>query len=703
MKHLEKPWWVFMLIGCLAFSAMADEHNGPDQGCGIEAWQTSGGTLAFEANGQTLQELGLTMTVLSQTDIIDQAPELKSVFAAIDVLGLRLISYDGIFRALDKGHIDTIGELSFTSTNGLVTRIGDLRIEEGPADGNTRWVIRDRMHDNGIVFELMSGGGVQLDATGKRFGWNGLEAYLSDSFATTLGVQSDNNLGVFTYRGSIVPSTIETAVSGHDHEPLPSRGTIGPDVIVGQVYDYQRSTVGSQSAYSFGTESCNLGDETLDWISNNNRHPVIGQTIYRWDGTKLPSFKQLSQGWLKHGFCALSLTLCGPCTSGTGCEALGIGCSDPYGAGLNGQQSNLGPRYQVNATNGVFNYPPANPAWSGSLARRNIVANSDISPSSNPGAEYFVEAHYITQDDAQSGNGNNNASYREINFTSSLNVQYVGTTKRTEPAIYAWAVEDPSVTIVEAEVAGDGRYLIGSKVNDNGNGTWTYEYCIYNQNSDASAQDFEVPVPAGINVTDAGFYNVEYHSGEPYTNADWTYERLSNKVRWYGQTQAQNSNANALRWGTMYSFWFTADSAPKPDALASCDQFKQAVNFKFEVSAPDLPTNPFLVTIDLTSTMSSVAQGDRFESTASVMSPAGMATTDVHFTFEGFFPNGDPYPNNPIIDRIKAIPASINKSRDLSNRIANDAPLGTHTFVLTAERVSDGASETVSVDVEVTN
>ena len=31
---------------------------------------------------------------------------------------------------------------------------------------------------------------------------------------------------------------------------------------------------------------------------------------------------------------------------------------------------------------------------------------------------------------------------------------------------------------------------------------------------------------------------------------------------WSTQTYDQNENANALRWGTMYNFWFDADAPP---------------------------------------------------------------------------------------------------------------------------------------------
>ena len=62
-------------------------------------------------------------------------------------------------------------------------------------------------------------------------------------------------------------------------EPL---GSVGPDVVVWDLQSYTNySASGGYDAYSIGTVSCNVGDEPLLWISNNNQHPVIGQSMYR--------------------------------------------------------------------------------------------------------------------------------------------------------------------------------------------------------------------------------------------------------------------------------------------------------------------------------------------------------------------------------------------------------------------------------------
>ena len=84
----------------------------------------------------------------------------------------------------------------------------------------------------------------------------------------------------------------------------------------------------------------------------------------------------------------------------------------------------------------------------------------------------------------------NNASYQEILVTAfhlgSWILQLTGTTTREQPAIAAWQADDPQVVIEIIEDDGgaiddhDGRFHLGYRVTDNGDGTWHYEYALYN-------------------------------------------------------------------------------------------------------------------------------------------------------------------------------------------------------------------------------
>jgi hypothetical protein len=336
-----------------------------------------------------------------------------------------------------------------------------------------------------------------------------------------------------------------------------------PDVIVGSLHEaIAYGSNGIHSAYSVGTVSCNIGTCWLDWIASDNRHPVIGGNMFR---LKDGRFEHIGQSWLKHGFVALDEELC----SGGGCiptngDHLGVNCSDPYSAFLNGMQNNLGPKFEVNAYKGLYPFPPTNHSQTGNnVFKRLQVLTADVDPAQNPNARYFVEGQYVTLDDAGALNHDNNASWRQVNVTPS-SISFSGSTQRTQPAIFAWRVFDPTVEIDPVRVPNEGLLYLGSKVTDLGGGQWRYEYALHNLNSHRSIRSFSIPVVPGAVITNVGFHDVHYHSGEPWSNTDWTSAVASDSVTWSGPTFSQNPQGNALRWGTLYNFRFDANVGPAP-------------------------------------------------------------------------------------------------------------------------------------------
>ena len=385
----------------------------------------------------------------------------------------------------------------------------------------------------------------------------------------------------------------------------------GPDVIVGDLPDVENYTtsgpVSGMRAYAVGTTSCNIGDTPLTWIdcSNSNdpqcrNHPVISQNMYRIiDGR----FEQIGQAWLKHGFCALQGTVCGACTPGGNCDALFPGCSDPYSAGLNGSQGGLGPKSEVNPATGYFPYPFINQgSGDATLRKRLLVADTDIDVA---GAIYFVSSMYIQPEDAAFGNDNNNQSYRRITFSAApaRNLLLQDSTQRIKPAVFAWrdhglgvGQPDPNVILTSVDVPGDGRFWVAAKARDLGAGQWRYSYAVQNLTSERAGQAFSVPIPAGANVTNINFRDVDYHSGEPYTNTNWTSTLAGNVLTWQGQTFAQNANANALRWDTVYTFWFDCN-IPPAGGNATLSLFKSgspgSMTAATVIPSPDGQLHPF--------------------------------------------------------------------------------------------------------------
>ncbi len=399
-----------------------------------------------------------------------------------------------------------------------------------------------------------------------------------------------------------------TAVAG---SALAQR-TNGPDVIVGELPDFQSYgpvlVNGSAThAFAVGTTSCNKGNQTLIWIAEDNRHPVIGQNMYRWrivDGAG--QFEQIGQSWLKHGFTALQMNACNlGCAANPNGDALGIGCSDPYSAGLNGSQGGLGPRSQVNPYTGAFPYPFTAPQPTNALSRRLQVRGSDlaVTPVTSTTAKYYVEGHYIAADDALAGNGLNNASFRRVAITfNSPNFRITTAsghpTRREQSGIFAWAEAETGVTIQPVDVPGEGRFFVGSKVTPLAGGVYHYEYNIQNLNSDRAASWFRLNGPGPqMESTLENFRDVDYHSGEPFNNDDWQMSKVPAGMVWSNNTTfAANPNANALRWGTMYTFRFRSTQAPVM-GTASLGLFKpgaagDANDLTFALMVPSVPACP---------------------------------------------------------------------------------------------------------------
>ncbi len=370
---------------------------------------------------------------------------------------------------------------------------------------------------------------------------------------------------------------------------LQSQST-GPDVIVGGLYDLANfASVGAVDAFSVGTESCNVGTQPLLWQSNNPNHPVIAQNLYRLRNGR---FEQVGMSWLKHGFTALANSLCNTCQNpGTG-ALLGVNCSDPYSAGLNGGQGPLGPRHQVNAATGAFIYPPASPSYSGSIARRLQVAHADLDPALNAGALYFVEGQYVTPDDAAAGNKNNNASHRRVVFTGGGTNYDIGfapgsTTVRTEPAIRAWQTAEPDVQIQTVDIPNDGRVYVAMKALPLGGAMRRFEFAVFNLSSDRGISSFSVALPGSAVAGGLYFHDVNYHSGELQNGTDWTPSALPGSVSWTcTQTVAQNVNANAIRWSTMYNFAFETDVIP---GVATLGLFKTGTPTSVQVPQFSIP------------------------------------------------------------------------------------------------------------------
>ena len=379
---------------------------------------------------------------------------------------------------------------------------------------------------------------------------------------------------------------------------LSTRIKTGPDVTIWDLDTTfgNQGAVGGLRGYAIGTDSCNIGSAALNWCDDvggcpdvgldDDQHPVISQNLYRLENGR---FEQLGQSWLKHGFLATNSfnTACQgndgagnetTCVDPGSGNVLGVGCTDFYSAGLNGNRP-LGLRSEVNPTTAQFPFPFTQIAFTTEVDQRLQVFDDDINPALHPNAVFFAEGQYTSDNDALTGNGLNNASYIKVTVDNkTFDLIESGRTIREVSALWAWRAEDPAVEIVNADVPGAivERFEIARRITDLGGGSFRTVIAIRNMNSDRAARALSISFPNDVSITNVGFHDVDSHSGEVYATTDWTTNIDSTGVRWSTLPFTSDPFANALRWGTTYTFWFDSNADPR-GADYQLELFKGAI------------------------------------------------------------------------------------------------------------------------------
>ncbi|MFZ1217723.1 MAG: hypothetical protein WAO00_00450 [Chthoniobacterales bacterium] len=383
----------------------------------------------------------------------------------------------------------------------------------------------------------------------------------------------------------------------------------GPDAIAGDMADLAvYGTDGSQRGLAMGITTCNAGNGLVNFFPMpNTNHPVAAQNLYRMSGgvSDTDRFEQIGQSWVKHTYGAKQANSCNfGCMPGGDLHHLGVGCSDTYFADQSAAQNDLGSRAWINPFTGVFSSTARDHTGHSHspTSHMMVVENNDLDPAMNSGASYFAELLYVTPDEyawcqAHPGECNmfNNASYLQYSITGTTAFAFsrVGSPMRMTPALNAWT----GATVVPIEPAPgiDGRAFVAYKVTGPVAGLWHYEYAVYNQNLDRGIQSFSVPLGCGITLSNVGFHASPNHPGFPndgtqgnagFSNAAWIVSQQVSAVGWSAETFAQNQNANAIRWGTLYNFRFDADKPPIT-AYATLGFFKTGASVTAAVLGPN--------------------------------------------------------------------------------------------------------------------
>jgi hypothetical protein len=544
-----------------------------------------------------------------------------------------ILVFNNELRGPLPSSMELIAQNAVTLPAPLGASYHQLVLESTSWGADFELVVRDEK--TGFVFFNIEGHTYDYDANEHLLSINEGRLLVSKEFAAKLGRPSEEGSVVGRISVTATMRAIEiTRVDGGEvkSDIMPANGTVpGPDVIVGDLNGLSQpdtAAAGTQVGISVGTDSCNNGQVDLDWFQTpNNDHPVIPQNLYRMSGgaTNDERFEQIGQSNVKHAFTALMDNICGFGCNGVGGTHLGSGCSDPYVVSLNsgGSSHNLGSRAWINPFTGAFprgdsaTPPNSHTGHShNSVSHRMLVEINDLNTTLNPGATYYAEAQYITPHEyvwcqAHPGQCNmyNNVSYRRYNVsgtTGPFTFPTGGfTTVRTRAAITAWT--GATINQFEPDPGNDGIGFVAYKVTNPSAGVWHYEYAVYNENLDRSIQSFSVPLGPGITVTNIGFHAPPQQPGwandgtvgsAGYSSTPWTPAQTSDSLTWNSETFAQNPNANAIRWGTLYNFRFDSNRPPQT-TNATIGFFKTGAPMSAPIQGPGPDASPTIASADV--------------------------------------------------------------------------------------------------------
>jgi hypothetical protein len=339
---------------------------------------------------------------------------------------------------------------------------------------------------------------------------------------------------------------------------------------------HQGTFPGGINGLVLSTTACNIGTVKIPWEAPMKEdHAVISFMVTRESNGR---FEQISdRSFVKHGYSALTTSFCSTCQEGPfgGGDILGLGCSDTYSTISNGDMYYLGPPEEIDPWLGTWSancsyfdlglapapncdsqrsLSQAQAASLGPVGTRVNVRDADLNVS---GANYFYQGFYTVRGEAQSLR-NDNIGHRQFNPTwngSKWNTPSPGGDFQNGPILSRWS--GAKVTKASNGVH-DGAIYGGVKVTGPVNGIYHYEYALQNRDNNRGVGAFTLPICSGARVFNAGFKDLDHNSV-----TDWTVTASSNSLTWSGPS-------NALRWNTMYNFWFDSDAAPT-DGFAMLD------------------------------------------------------------------------------------------------------------------------------------
>ncbi len=324
-----------------------------------------------------------------------------------------------------------------------------------------------------------------------------------------------------------------------------------------------------RNGFAMSTTSCNFGSVQVPWeAAMDPDHPCIAFMMVRESDGRMEQISDHS--YVKHGFFALSSNQCNLGCAGTGGNALGIGCSDTYGVGINGSRSWLGPAEEIDPWLGIWNPvcsyfdgPNCDGVFSFSTTgldaadHRVEVNDADLNV---PGANFFYQAYYMVEAEPEA-NRTNNLGWRPFTPTwsgSTWNVSIGGSSTPTyDSVLAAWT----GASLFSSTNGGDdGRLYVGSRATPSGSDTH-YEYAVHNRDNSRAVDSIRIPIAPGTLISNFGFHDIDTNAAN-----DWTAQVVGNEVIF-------STTDNPLMWNSIFNFWFDADVTPVTNSVNLAQHF----------------------------------------------------------------------------------------------------------------------------------
>jgi hypothetical protein len=165
------------------------------------------------------------------------------------------------------------------------------------------------------------------------------------------------------------------------------------------------------------------------------------------------------------------------------------------------------------------------------VQHRLAVSDDDLDPEVNPGARYIVELYTLSHDDSEH---TNSLGWQEVDISGqpggTWDLDFRQVMGNQGSALDAWEGGERTV-IPEAELIDDGRCYLDLHVSDNGDGTYRYEYALYNLDMNRSVSSITIPVGEDVAVTSLGFKAVQ-SADDGFNNDPWEAARDGSAVTW---------------------------------------------------------------------------------------------------------------------------------------------------------------------------